>query len=377
MLNVAFVGCGRISDLHALGYQRTPEARLYGVYDLDPARARAKAEKWGATKVYRTFEEVLGDPAVGLVEILTPHHLHGAMTVAAAQAGKHVSVQKPMALDLGEADRMVAATRQAGVVLRVYENFVFYPPYVKARELVLAGEIGEPVSFNLRVRTGVGKRAWSIPGDSWAWRFDPATCGGGPLMFDHGYHNFSLAMFLMGRPDKVSAWIGATELFPGSGLLVDAPAAVWWTYGGSAAPGGSAVPGGGGPSTSAQRFGVMDVVYTSDLAIDTEHYADEARLELTGTRGVVFVNRMTGKLQNRAPVELYRDGVTTSFEHVPAAWEESFVAATLDLVEALAQGREPRLTGERGRDVLAFALAAHRSAREGRVAAVDYGPEGA
>jgi len=202
-------------------------------------------------------------------------------------------------------------------------------------------------------------------------------------MFDHGYHNFSLAIFLMGRPDKVSAWIGATEIFPGSGLLVDAPAAVWWTYGssavpgGSAAPGGSATPGGAGPSAGGQRFGVMDVVYTSELAIDTEHYADEARLELTGTKGVVFVNRMTGKLQNRAPVELYRDGVTTSFEHVPAAWEESFVAATLDLVEALAQGREPSLTGERGRDVLAFALAAHRSAREGRVAAVDYGPEGA
>ena len=121
----------------------------------------------------------------------------------------------------------------------------------------------------------------------------------------------------------------------------------------------------------------MDVVYTSDLAIDTRHYADEARLEITGTKGVIFVNRVTGKLQNRPPVELYRDGVTTAFEHVPAEWEESFVAATLDLVEALQTGRPAVLNAERGREVLAFTLAAHASARENRLVQVDYGPSAA
>jgi len=387
-LGVAFVGCGRISDLHALGYQRTREARIQGVFDVDPARAEAKARAWGVARVYRSFEEVVGDPTVDLVEILTPHHLHCEMTVAAAEAGKNVSVQKPMALTLEEADRMVAAARRAGVVLRIYENFVFYPPFVKARQLLETGEIGEPISFNLRVRTGFGRRAWDIPGDAWAWRFNPATCGGGPLMFDHGYHNFSLAIYMLGRPDRVSAWIGATEIFPGAGLTVDAPAAVWWTYGSDnrPAPGGQAGGGrqpGGGPEPDRRqpdvpeagpdvpRFGVMDVVHTSELAIDTEYYGDEARLEITGTKGVIFVNRMTGKLQNRAPVELYRDGVTTAFEHVPSGWEESFSAATLDLVEALAAGRESRLTGERGREVLAFTLAAHRSAREGRIVEVE------
>lgn len=359
MLNVAFVGSGRISDLHALGYARAAasglEARIGGVYDLDPARAAEKAGQWGVDKIYRAYDEVLADPAVDLVEILVPHHLHCEMAVAAAQAGKNVSVQKPMALTLQEADRMIGAASAAGVVLRVFENFVFYPPYVKARELVAAGEIGEPVSFNLRVRTGLGRRAWPIPGDAWAWRFDPSTCGGGPIMFDHGYHNFSLAVYMLGRPDKVWAHIGATEVFPGSGLLLDSPAAVWWTYG-------------TGPA-----FGLMDVAHAPELAIDTEHYADEARLEVTGTKGIVFVNRMTGRLQNRAPVELYRDGVTTCFEHIPAGWEESFVASTLDLVEALAAGREPHLSGARGRDVLAFTLAAHEAARQGRTVTIDYG----
>lgn len=366
MLRVAIAGCGRISDLHALGYRGLSDAAIHGLFDLDRSRAEAKARAWGVGRVYSDYQELLDDPEVDLVEILTPHHLHCAMTCAAAAAGKHVSVQKPMALDLAEADRMLDAARQAGVVLRVYENFVFYPPLAKAKELLRSGAIGEPVSLNLRVRTGSGAGAWAIPGDAWAWRFDPATCGGGPVMFDHGYHNFSLVVDLFGLPESVAGWIGESQVFPGSGLCLDAPAMVMWSYGSGSGEGGR----GPGPGCR-PAFGVLDVVHAPELAIDTAHYADEARLEITGTRGVIFVNRVTGRLQSRPPLELYRDGVTTAFEHLPAGWEDSFVAATRDLVDALAGGRPSALTGERGREVLAFTLAAHQAAREGRVVALD------
>lgn len=361
MLKVAFAGCGRISDLHALGYRGLSGASIHGLFDLDRARAESKARDWGVARVYSSYEELLADPAVELVEILTPHDLHCEMACQAAEAGKHISVQKPMARTLFEADRMLAAVGRAGVTFRVYENFVFYPPYVKARELLNAGEIGEPVSMNLRVRTGTGARAWAVPGDSWAWRFDPAACGGGPIMFDHGYHNFSLAADLFGLPESVMAWIGESEIFPGSGLTLDAPAAVMWSYGAGFGPGGRGPGPAGRPA-----FGIMDVVHAPHLAIDTEHYADEARLEITGTRGVIFVDRVTGRLRSRPPLELYRDGVTTAYEHIRAGWEESFVAATRDLVEAVRDGRPAHLTGERGREVLAFTLAAHLAAREGR-----------
>ncbi|UCC64341.1 MAG: Gfo/Idh/MocA family oxidoreductase [Anaerolineae bacterium] len=95
-IRVAIVGCGRISDLHELGYRDCEDARIVAVCDARRSRARAKAEAWGVEKVYTDYHRLLADPEVDLVELLVPHHLHAGMTVAACQAGEHVSVQKPI-----------------------------------------------------------------------------------------------------------------------------------------------------------------------------------------------------------------------------------------------------------------------------------------
>jgi predicted dehydrogenase len=104
------VGCGRISDLHALGYRGRDgdsHARIVALGDTNRKRAREKAKAWGVERVYGDYAELLADPDIDLVELLVPHHLHAGMTVAACHAGKHVSVQKPMALTVAEADRMI------------------------------------------------------------------------------------------------------------------------------------------------------------------------------------------------------------------------------------------------------------------------------
>ena len=121
-IRVGIVGCGRISGLHALGYRGREDARIEAVCDTKRARAREKARAWGVQKVYADDQRLLGDPEIDLVELLVPHHLHAEMTIAACETGKSVSVQKPMALSVAEADAMIEAARQAGVTLRVYEN---------------------------------------------------------------------------------------------------------------------------------------------------------------------------------------------------------------------------------------------------------------
>jgi len=123
-LRVGIVGCGRIADLHALGYQGRADARIAAVCDTRAGAARDKARAWGVDKVYTDYARLLADPEIDLVELLVPHHLHADMTVQACRAGKHVSVQKPMALSLAEAYLMIAAAREARVSLRVFENFV-------------------------------------------------------------------------------------------------------------------------------------------------------------------------------------------------------------------------------------------------------------
>ncbi len=350
-VGAAIVGCGRISDLHQLGYRDREDARIVAVCDTNKGRAQAKARAWGVQKVYTDYQDLLSDPQVDLVELLVPHHLHAGMTVAACQAGKHVSVQKPMALSVAEAERMIGAAEGAGVVLRVYENFVFYPPHVQAKEMIDAGEIGEPQMIRMHVGTGKSETEWKVPLGSWLWRINESKCGGGPLIFDHGYHLFSLARYLMGEVERVYAWMDKSPvggMVPTRVAEVDAPATIMFQF------------------KSPRRFGVLDFCHTPNMVMDSIYYADDDRIEVIGEKGILFVNRCTARTVDLPPLMLFRDGKTVEIPVERFEWHDSFIDCTRHLVDVLQSGGEPMLDGPTGRAVLQFSLAAHISAREGR-----------
>jgi predicted dehydrogenase len=345
-IRAAIVGCGRISDLHILGYKDREDARIVAVCDPREKAAAALAKKAGCSKVYTDYHQVLEDPEIDLVELLVPHHVHCGMTVQAAQAGKHISVQKPMAMDIREADEMIAAARSAGVILRIYENFVFYPPNVAAKKIVESGEIGDPQMIRLHVSTGKSKTAWKIPLTAWFWRFQNRSAGGGPLVFDHGYHLFSLAMDLMGEVEKVSAFIDKSPVMPG--INVDAPAVIQFKF------------------KKPRRYGQLDFAHTPNLVMDSIYYADDDRVEVIGDRGVVIVNRCTAKTLDLPPVLLFKDGKTRPVPVDRFEWHDAFIDCTTHLLDAIRTGTPPRLSGETGRDVLRFVLAALTSAEQHR-----------
>ena len=228
VLGVGIIGCGRIFDLHMRGYQEREDAAVLAVADVSEERRAARQGEYGIPRAYADYREMLDDPSIQLVEILTPHHLHREMTIAAAEAGKHVSLQKPPALDLGEMDEIIAAAKAAGVALRVYENFVFYPPIVRAKALIDEGAIGQPLNIRMRTLSGSAAGGWEVPLEAWAWRMDERTCGGGPFVFDDGYHKFSVALYLLGDVEKVFCWMESLSL--GEGLCVDAPSICIWKY---------------------------------------------------------------------------------------------------------------------------------------------------
>ena len=136
ILRVAIVGCGRISDLHVLGYHDRKDAKIVALCDNNYSRLMRKANAWGIDKVYKDYKKLLEDDEVDLIELLVPHHLHAEMTIAAATYGKHISVQKPMAISVNEANQMIAAAENARGKARIYENFIFYPPIVQAKKMV-------------------------------------------------------------------------------------------------------------------------------------------------------------------------------------------------------------------------------------------------
>lgn len=350
-LRVGFIGAGRISGLHAAEYLVNPRAEIVAVCDANREIARRQAAAWGVaeSRVFDSWDGLLACDEVDAVEVLLPHQLHKPATLAALAAGKHVSVQKPMAHGIADADEMCAAAERSGTVFKIFENFVFYPPVMKAKSLIDGGAIGRPLSIRVKSNAGVSRGAWEVPASAKAWRFNRETCGGGPLVFDDGHHKFALGWHFMGQAEAVHAWIGSTEVEAG---LLDAPAMVSWRF-------------------SDGRMGCLEVVRSPRLEVQTATYPQADALEITGEEGVVWVTRGHGKLGDGPPVILYRNGETTGFSDMESDWESSFVHSTRHWIRALTEGGAPSLTGTEGREVLRFALAAQLSAEKGRTVTLD------
>ena len=346
-LRIGFIGTGRISDLHAAGYLGNPAARITALCDTNVERARSRAQAWGLDDAMVTDDPatLLSRNDVDLVEILLPHHLHCPMGLAAIDAGKIVSLQKPMCLALEEADRLVEAAEAHDRPVRVFENILFDQPVMVADALVGDGAIGRPLAIRMKSNPGKGEGAWKVPPEATAWRQRRDLSGGGPLIFDDGHHKFSLAWHFMGEPEEVHAFIGRTRHRDGS--LLDAPALVSLRF-------------------DEQRIGSFEVVYSPDLEIETRQYPQDDRIEITGTSGVIWINRGHGSIGNQPSVQCFRNGELDSSHETCSRWEDSFVRATRHFLSSLQEGGEPVLTARNARSVLRFALAAEESARTGR-----------
>ncbi len=356
-VRVGIIGCGRIAALQALGYVEHPRAAIVAVCDRDEARAREWAGQWGARRVYGDYRQLLADAEVDAVGILLPHHLHCEVAIAALQAGKHVSLQKPPAFTLGGLAAIRDAARAAARRVRVFENFMYYPPHVKARELVSDGAIGEPISVRIKTATGRFEDGWQVPPAAQQWRMNPETCGGGPTCFDHGYHCFNMGRFFIAEPvDRVHAWIHVSRFGPDA--YYDGPALITWKYAGVA------------------KFGSWEVVASIGMRIRSQYYASDDRIEIHGVEGIIWVNRCTGALLDEPPLVLYRDGETRAWHDIPSDWAESFRVGVREFVDALLEGRQPAQDADEAAQTLRFAIAAHVSACEQREVRLDeIGPD--
>lgn len=351
-VRVGIVGCGRIASLQVLGYLDHPHAEITAVCDVDERLAERSLQEWGARRAYSDYEQLLADPEVNAVEILLPHHLHRPVALAALAAGKHVSLQKPPTFTLGELEELAAAARMAGLRFRVFENFMYYPPHVKARELVEQGAIGEPVSVRIKTAAGRFEDGWNVPASAQAWRMNPATCGGGPICFDHGYHCFNMARFFIREPvERVHAWIHVSRFGPQS--VMDGPALITWKYAG--------IP----------KFGSWEVIASLGMKVRSQYYASDDRIEIHGTEGVIWVTRCTGALLEEPAVVLYRDGETRAWHDLPTDWAESFRLGAHDFIDALRERRQPAQDATEAAATLRLAIAADVSASEAREVCLD------
>ena len=205
---IGMIGYGGIGRVHALAYRSLPyhyglplaAVRIAGVATSRRETAQAAAAEIGCDFWTDDYRKLLARPEIEAVDICVPNHMHAAIVAAAAAAGKHIYCEKPLAMNVAEAQQMVAAVQAAGVNSQLTFNFRFFPAIQRAQQLVAGGFLGRIFSFRGRYY----RSSYIDPQKPLSWRQQKAVAGGGAL-FDIGSHIIDLLYALLGEFASVQA----------------------------------------------------------------------------------------------------------------------------------------------------------------------------
>ncbi len=359
-VRVGLIGCGKVGQIHAAALQGLGEAELAAVCDVSAERVRTFADRYG-TRGYTDVDAMLRESKVEAVIIGTPHPLHAAPAIRAAEARVHVLVEKPLAATLADCDAMLAAANRAGVLLGAISQRRFYEPVRRMKEAIDAGRIGRPA---LGVFT---MYSWREPAyyqsDPWRGKWD--TEGGGVLV-NQSPHQLDLLRWFMGPIAEVSGY-WANVNHPAVEVDDTAVAVLRFQNGGL----GAIV------TSVAQKPGIYTKVHI--------HGTNGASVGVETDRGATFIAGMT------AIVEPPLNDIWTipAEEHLLPAFQAedrarfTQIDATThyhrlqiqDFLRAIREGRPPLVTGEDGRAVVELFTAIYRSNMEGRPVSLGMGAE--
>ncbi len=333
-LGFAIIGAGMVARYHATAIERTPGARLVAVCRPASTRADETAAQFGVPCL-TDHTALLARDDVDAVCICTPSGLHAEQTIAAARAGKHVLVEKPIALTLADADAMIAACAQSGVRLAVALQRRTEPEFQRLQAAIVAGELGQIVLGSISMPY---LRAQSYY-DSADWRGTWALDGGGALM-NQGIHLVDLLLWLIGDAAEVRATAATLT------HAIEVEDCV----------------------TATLRFvngALGSITATTAAAPGFPH-----RVEIYGDRGGVQIEGeqivrweaigQEPRIENRETVAA---GAGASPTGIGAIGHTRLLE---DFVAAIREGRDPLAPGYEGRRSLALVLAVYQAARIGR-----------
>ena len=322
---IGLVGTG-IGRLHAEAIARMPELTQLAAICSRGDNAKAIGNQYSAGYVTTRYEDLLNDDAIDVIDLCVPHIDHLPMALAAAQAGKHILIEKPIARTLEEADQIINAARNARVRLMTGHNQRYFGHHAKAKELIEAGAIGKPYLIVASVH---------VLGLVAGFRRSLREAGGGTLI-DSGVHRFDLMRWLMGDVETVYAQTGRFLQMEMEG---EDCAVISLRFRSGAI---------GSFSCSWSAKGPMP----------------EETLQIFGPSGAILT-------------EDHRRSLRLASEHPPSGLEdvrefvfaidqaESIRRTIAAFVVSLQQGTEPPITGEDGRASLELTMACYESVRTG------------
>lgn len=326
-MNVGIIGAGFFGEKHAAAIHALDDLTLVAASRTDPGQLESFTDRFGGTG-YTEYRDLLDDPRVDGVVVATPHASHREIAIAAAAAGKHVLLEKPMATTPSECDDVLEACERAGITLMVGHVTHFSRAFRIAKDLLGRGEMGRVVAG-----LSVMRKQWFEPNRR-PWHLDRAR-GGGVLMTG-GIHAVDRLTWLMGADvTSVSAQLG-TRFF----------------------------------DQSADDTGLLFLRYANDAAgavfsVGYEEGAPEHGTELTCSKGILRVHTVHGVSVGRGE----------RWEVIPDSgmnpWiDEALIQEWRAFTQAVHGGSEPAVSGRFARHVMAALFAAETSSRERREVAV-------
>jgi scyllo-inositol 2-dehydrogenase (NAD+) len=324
-LRIAVVGLGNMGQVHASNVAKLPSACLHAVASRRIEVAQEVAERFNAERFYTDYDQLLDDPDLDAVLIATGIVDHPEQIIRAAQNGLHVFTEKPIAFNLEDTERVLAAVAEAGVHLQVGFMRRFDPGYAGAKKKIEAGAIGRPVLFKACSRDPFWPEKQDGPGYNTTY-------------LDLGVHDFDLARWLVGDEISEVYALGKVLVYPKLAEFGDVDNAV--------------------VSLSFEN-GALGVVDFSRNA----RYGYDIRAEVLGDEGALSI----GGLQQTPLLVLSRDGVTHDvFPWYPERFADAFWAEVAAFVDAIQAGRVPEPGGLEGRRATEIGVAALESWRSGQ-----------
>ena len=357
-IRVGIVGLGRISTLHLEAYKKEYglNAEIVAICDKNKKRVSDVAKEYEVEGVYTKYEDFLTDENIDAVEILTPHQEHTYQTILAAEAGKHISLQKVPCLTLSDMDKMIEATKKNKVKFRIFENFRYYPPYQFALDLIKKGIIGKTERVDYRMWGALNALSeWKVPLSSWKWRFSEEGNYNSPTLFDDGYHKHSIISQFLGEPiDSVLAWQGDFKI---QGVIKhDTPSVVIYSC------------------RNKSHYGTWNTSTHKFLPMQSDYYACDEYVEIVGEKGIIFIPGCTGSFfescGDAAPGQsgvhwVDEEGEWHSNTEIETNWKASFINCSRDFIEGIRENRDIELNPDDARNILQIGLAVIRSVRNG------------
>jgi predicted dehydrogenase len=355
-VKVGIVGLGRISTLHLEAYKEENQipAEIVAICDKNKKRVQEVADDYQIENIYTNYDEFLSNSEMEAVEILTPHTLHTEQTIKAANAGKHISLQKVPCMTLSDMDKMIEETEKNEVKFRIYENFRFYPPYQFAMDLINKGVIGKTERVDYRMWNALNPLSeWEVPLSAWKWRFTEKENYNSPTLFDDGYHKHSIISQFLGESiESVLAWQGDFKI---KGVIKhDTPSVVIYSC------------------KNKSHYGTWNVSIHNFLPMNSDYYACDEYIEVVGEKGVIFVPGCTGSFfescGDAAPGQagvhwVNEQGEWHSKIDIETNWASSFTNCSKEFINGIRENREIEVNPQEARKILQIGLAIIRSIR--------------